>query len=128
HGWIALTSISCGLFILSFWASTLVANTIRAALTAVIGLVPLYFCAMAGTWCAKQTGGLGVGGSFEISEFAGVFGFVGIVGSIALIQSLSQFRRIRLRASTVFTHSLILGAGVVLGSFLWTSALLAAAK
>jgi len=136
NGWIALASISGGLFVIGFWAATLVANTIRAALIAVAGLVPLFLCGMAGSWCAQQTCGfphglwvaLGVGGGPEVPGFFGVVGFVVIVASIALVQSLLQFRRIRIPTATVFTHSLVLGGGVVLGSFWWTAVLLSTGR
>jgi hypothetical protein len=136
NGWLALAGVSVGLFVLSFWAATLVTNTIRAALTAIVSLVPLFFCGMAGKWCAEQICGfahgfwiqLGMDGQPEVPGIIGVFGFVAISVAIALVESLLQFRRVRIPAFTVVTHSLVLGFGVVLGSFWWTAVMLSAAK
>jgi len=136
NGWLALAGVSVALYVLSFWAATLVTNTIRAALTAIVSLVPLFFCAVAGNWFAQQICGfahgfwieLGLDGRPEVTGFIGISGFVVVSAAIALVESLLQFRRVRIPASTVFTHSLSLGFGVVLGSFWWTTVMLSAGK
>jgi hypothetical protein len=132
--WPAVAAVSGALFFLSFWMSSFVASVVRATLFAVVGLVPLFFLAILGSWCAQQTCGfqrtlwllVGVDGQLRIPGLVGVIGFAVIVGSICLTQSLRQFRRVRIPASTVVTNSLVLGAGVALGSFWWTAVVLSA--
>ncbi|MGH7970612.1 MAG: hypothetical protein ACREIC_17945, partial [Limisphaerales bacterium] len=106
--WVPLSTISGGLFVLGFWAATWVPNTIRAALTAAVGWVPLLCCGMLGIWCAKQVCAFpqpewafpGARGAPQAPEVLGACGFAGVVISVALLQSLAQFRRVRIPAST----------------------------
>lgn len=134
HGWLALAGISGGLFILSFWAATLVPKTIWAPLTAVSALIPLFFCGIFGSWCARETCGFppiafgSDGKSVVVPDVSGVLGFIVIFAGIALLQSLAQFRRIRIPSSTVVIHTLLLGLGVIAGSFWWTAVLIAAGR
>jgi len=138
--WMQLSLLSGPLFVLSFWASTLVANTVRAALLATIAFVALCSCAMLGTSCAERYGGLiGHWGSARALVLAlrggvpypdllvfGVISGLGLFAGFALFQSYSQFQRVDLQNQTLIRRSLAL-ALVAFGLFFCLSDLLISA-
>jgi len=119
-------------FVLSFWAATLLGNTMRAVLTAVLGVGALMLCTLLSGWLADKTGGLESGllcsitawrqlplGSFNGSE-AVLWGFVagGLILSLAaLAQSLVQFRRAQVQSAVVAKCATLLLAIAFLAAF-----------
>ena len=120
-----VASISSALFILSFWAATLLTGTVRAALSAVAALIAFSLCIALGNACAEHlellrdvfspiTFGLIV----PLSQAIGVLNpgaLVIIVGfavavATALFQSFRQFRRVQLPAAVLVKRPLALAA------------------
>jgi hypothetical protein len=114
-----------GIFVLSFWSASLVANTVRAVLTLVLTCIALGTAASFAFWSAEKFGGLQTGfltsliARFQWSPYSldGVFPWGGILlcliaGAtlIALVQSFSQFRRAQSQSATLFRHGAILAA------------------
>jgi hypothetical protein len=108
EAWIAISTISGSLFVLSFWAATLLTSTVRAALSAVVALVAFSLCGALGGWCAEhlelwRTAFFPVVDWLIIplshasrvlkpSETAFLLGLV-LAGATALLQSFHHFRR-----------------------------------
>ena len=121
-GWQILLLFSAVVFVLSFWAGTLLANTVRAALFTVSSMVALSFCITLGVWCdSKLFGGLGAPlltsitahlqlspDFFDSSPFHVLsMLFLGATALTALIQSYAQFRRSEHQNIIVIKYSLI---------------------
>ena len=132
---VLLLLVSELMFVMSFWAATLLANTVRAALTGVISLAGLGGCAALGAWCALQLGGLEkpllllVTAHFQLPPdffwqlFLLPFLFLCLVTSIsltALAQSLVQFRRAQAQTGALLKYLAILAATAFVLSF-WCS-------
>src|SRR5262249_39699460 len=104
------------LFMLSFWAATLLSNTVRAALSAVLALIGFLLCAVAGGWCATHLELLRMGVSLlmnwlvvPLGEAIGVLNpavttlYLGVTFAtgVVLLQSYRQFRRAQLPAGAL---------------------------
>ena len=129
---IVIGFISGALFILSFWAGTLLNNTIRAAISAVVALLALFLCGVLGSWCAAHLE-LWRTALFPvidwlvvpISQSSGVVNprtttfFLGIVigVGIALLQSCRQFRRAQNSLGTGVRAALVLALVFVMQGF-----------
>jgi hypothetical protein len=109
--------ICAGGLVLSFWAASLSNNSTQAALIAVSGLVSMFACAGAATWCAQH-----LQGSWD--RFAGWLIFLKLLATVAnswepaayllmlsplvatmLIQSLLQFRRAETRPLVLLKYA-----------------------
>jgi hypothetical protein len=103
-------------FVLSFWAATLLGNTMRAVFTAVLAVGALVLCTLLSGWLAEQIGGLEKGLLCEItSRWQLPLGFfhgdevlpweaIGgglILSLVALAQSAVQFRRAQVQRAVV---------------------------
>ena len=128
----SIAFISGALFILSFWAATLLSNTVRAALSAVVALFGLFLCGAAGGWCAEHLELLRMAVSplftwlvVPLSSASGVLKpaattlYLGVtIGTgAALLQSYRQFRRVQLPAGTLIKAPLLLAVIFVLVGF-----------
>jgi len=130
-GWQMLLLVSALVFVMSFWAVTMLGNAIKAALATVISLVGLLFCGLFGAWCGGKLFGLeaplltGITAHFQLAPdfFTSAFNpfnvplFFAILILAALVQSRAQFRRIQPHSLTVVKYSLILGAITFLVAF-----------
>jgi hypothetical protein len=110
-------------FVMSFWSASLVANTIRAALTMILTSVALATVALFGTWSAEKLGGLQTAllpsliARYQWSPYA-LDGAIPIIPIglclivtamlIALTQSFWQFRRVQSQSATSFRYTAIL--------------------
>jgi len=131
-GWLALIVTSALMFPLSFWAVTLLGNTVRAALTAVLGLGVLGVFAALGLWCGDHSNGnetalLSVliswfhlrpdflsAASFEFF----VLGLTALpVLLLALAQSFRQFRRSQPQPAAFLKCSAVLALAAFVFSF-----------
>jgi hypothetical protein len=112
----------------SFWAATLVNTSARAVLTALLGLIGVFACVLAGNWCAGQI--QGANGDFagwllflRLSSSAfvtsPVLAFVVFAGPTLtiLLQSFLQFRRIQPRPFVLFKYTVIVSLIVFLTAF-----------
>jgi hypothetical protein len=105
-------------FVLSFWAATLLGNTMRAVLTAVLGVGALVLCTLLSAWLAEQIGGLETGLLCNLTAWrqlppdfymlnqgeAVLWGSIAgglILSFVALAQSLVQFRRPQVQRAVV---------------------------
>jgi ABC-type multidrug transport system permease subunit len=119
-------------FVLSFWAATLLGNTMRAVLTAGLGAGALALCTALSGWLADKTGGLERGLLCNITAWrqlpldffhggeAVLWGSIagGLVLSVAaLAQSLVQFRRPRVQSAVVVKCAALLLAIAFLAAF-----------
>ena len=124
-------------FVLSFWAATLLGNTVRAVSTALLGVGALWLCLVLSAWLANRMGGLqtdllrniiwwlqlepGVYRGEAIRE-AMIWGPVvaGLVLSlVALAQSLVLFRRAQVQRGAVVRSAGLLLAIAFLAAFWW---------
>ena len=124
--------------LVSFWASTLVSNVVRAALTTLLGLVVAGGCAALGIWAAatisRAFGGLETGlltwlvthwqlapatlGQKLTPVVPFVLGAVAGLWVIVLLrQSLAQFRQVSARRATVLKNAVLLGALICIYGF-----------
>ncbi|HTL57945.1 MAG TPA: hypothetical protein VL361_19810 [Candidatus Limnocylindrales bacterium] len=132
EGYETIGFLSGALFILSFWAATLLSNTVRAALSAVIALFGLFLCGMAGGWCAEHLELLRMAVSplytwlvIPLSSASGVLNpaattlylGLGLGTGVALLQSYRQFRRVQLPGTTLIKAPLLLAVIFVLVGF-----------
>lgn len=130
---VTMSSVLLVFFTLSFWAATLLGNTIRAVLGAVFGIAALFLCAKLAVWCAEQMGGLQTPLLAGLSErwrlrpefFAGMqvelWAFAACAALVvvtALVQSLTQFRRSQVQAAAAVRCAAILVLVAFLGA-LW---------
>jgi hypothetical protein len=109
-------------FVLSFWAATLLGNTVRAVLTALLGSAALVLCALLSAWLAETlTAGLNLRlGFFDGREEAVLWGFTagGLILSLAaLAQSLVQFRRAQVQSAVAVKCAALLLAIAILVAF-----------
>ena len=119
-------------FVLSFWAATLLGNTMRAVLTAVLGVGALAPCGLLSAWLADKLGGLETGLLCDITAWRqlplGFFhgrepmpwGFIagGVILSLAaLAQSLVQFRLAQVQNAVVVKCAALLLAIAFLAPF-----------
>jgi hypothetical protein len=130
QGKLALAAIWGLVFLLAYWASSMLANAVRAALVAVCGLIALGACTALGAWLGQLSNGWQTGPLSAImcrlqiapetlqEKANGAFGFVawaitiGII-LIALWQSLVEFRKSRQAPHRPFAYALLLGTLVV---------------
>jgi hypothetical protein len=130
--WLNVLAIGTALwlfFVLSFWAATLLGNTMRAVLTAVMGFGVLLLCVGVCDRLAEKTGGLQTGLLCDIaarwqSPFylfvrgEAAFMAVGFIVSVAaLAQSLVQFRRPHVQRAVVVKRAALLLAIAFLAAF-----------
>jgi hypothetical protein len=110
NDWLKLALFMTGVFILSFWAMTMFSNTVRAVIASV-AIVTLLCCSVAlAFWLIESW----------LPEFLAVEHSKGYITSpitlltmtliLALVQSLSQFRRIETPRSTIAKYSCTLAA------------------
>ena len=140
----------CGLpFLMSFWAVTLLANTLRAALASVISVVALCLCSALAVWCALLIGPMETAllllpttyfqlpldfwSTFRV-ESQGIPFVIEVIIITTLAQGLIQFRRANTSRRIILKYSATLGAVVFLMTFwvadfansasaVWTSSL-----
>jgi hypothetical protein len=123
---IVILAMSGLIFLLSFWAATLSTNTVRAAMTAIFGLVTLGLCVAAGTWGASRIGGLQtvlltklvVWLQLPLDYFFGLLSETagwwllaltgGVFLSVVLAQSLAQFRCAQSQKFILLKYSIFL--------------------
>ncbi|MGO8676396.1 MAG: hypothetical protein ACLQVX_11075 [Limisphaerales bacterium] len=132
QGLLVYGTVSWLFFVLSFWAATLLGNTMRAVFTAVLGVGALVLCTLLSGWLAEQIGGLEKGILCEItSRWQLPLGFFhghdvspweliagGLVMSlVALAQSAVQFRRAQVQSAVVVKCAALLLAIVFLATF-----------
>lgn len=98
------------LFVTSFWAATLLRNTIQAVLAAVLGLVAAFFCILAAQQLATADGG---GPVREISPWVGMV----VVSILLLMQSRRRFRTTQPSTRAFVLSAVILLATVFVVSF-----------
>ena len=118
-------------FVLSFWASTLLGNTVRAVLAALLGAGALVLCVPLSVWLAET---ITAGWHLPLAFFhrgeqsvPGVFIVGGLILSLAaLAQSRVQFRRAQIQSATVVKCAALLLAIAILVAF-WCAALLVSA-
>jgi hypothetical protein len=136
EAWTAIATVSSGLFVLSFWAATLLTSTVRAALSAVVALVALTYCGVIGGWCAEHlelfrmpfatcasaivvplSHALGVTNPRSTALVLAL----AVVVAEALLQSFRQFRRVQLPTATlVKAHLALAGLVILAGCFVWS--------
>jgi hypothetical protein len=136
RGMEALSCISALTFLLGYWAISLTASTVRAALVAIFALVGLCVCVALGVWCGSQSSGLQTPLLISLmcqlqlppdilqAHATGAAQFLGYVavGGIILLslrQSLIQFRRSEQQGHRLFNYSITL-AGLVTGLSFWS--------
>jgi hypothetical protein len=127
----SLACVGLACLVASFWASTMVANTVRAALSALILLVVAGGCTALGAWGAHVNGGVEAGLLNEImirwhlpphdlaqsaATPVSLCAF-GIVLLVALRQSRQQFVRVRAGAFAMRLNGVVLAAVVLVASF-----------
>ena len=123
--------IVCGLaFLLAYWAMSMVANAVRAALVAVCGLIALIACMALGAWFGQHSNGWQTGPLSAImcrlqitpnalqekANHAASFVYWGMAIGIILLslwQSLREFQKTRQIPYRPFECGLLLGALVV---------------
>jgi hypothetical protein len=110
---VALACVSGVIFLLGFWAISLTANTVRAALLAICGVFALPALAVLGVHLGTLLGGVPFGPRNDIIPFALETTTAAAV-LLVLLQSLAQFQRPEARGSRVVFCSFVV-AGVVLG-------------
>jgi hypothetical protein len=130
EAWLVPLAIAGAPFLLSFWAATALANTVRAALMGIAGLSVLFGCVVLGAWCASKTEGLEglllipliaqfqfgrdfVQNSLTVMCYSCVV--LGVV--IVLVQSLAQFKRTQVRFRTTIWYAAAVLAFTVLAAF-----------
>jgi hypothetical protein len=133
----AIAMVSGSLFILGFWASTLLTNAVRAALSAVAVLIVLPFCLFVGGWLAEHFESLRIAffpavswiiiplsnasHTLKPSHTAILMGSA-IAVALILFQSFQQFRRIQIPTATLVKVPLSLACVcLVLGSLVITA-------
>jgi hypothetical protein len=118
-----LALFGIGVLVAGFWAATSLGNTIRAALIAVAGLPSLGACAFLGVWLALHCGGLQTdfwiniaiqsqwlpSRMWNLKPEIGSVVISTVVGLVALLQSLRQFRRAQSTTQTLWKHGALLG-------------------
>jgi hypothetical protein len=128
----AIGMVSGSLFILGFWAATLLTNTVRAALSAVAVLVVLPFCLLLGGWLAEHFDLvkmalfpavswiiIPLSNASQVLKPSNTAVLLGSVLLLALVlfQSFKQFRRIQIPTATLVKAPLaLIGVCLVLGS------------
>jgi len=134
HGWddlVAATSILFVPFLLSFWAGTMLSNTVRAVLAGVAGAVMLFFIGTVGGMFALQMGGIEtILFKWLIAELQTsppmVWSNVTVLGTLlfsaaglwlVLRQSLAQFRREQVQARKVIASCAVLAVFTFFGIF-----------
>jgi hypothetical protein len=132
NGWSLVLLFSGLTFVMGFWAVTLLANTLRAALASIISLVALFFLAMLTIWYAGMLGPCETGFLLVLAvslhvppEFVRAIGaedyrislVIAVVVIVALAQSLAQFHRAQTPGRIIWKYSAILAAVVVLLTF-----------
>jgi hypothetical protein len=121
--------------VLSFWSASIVANTVRAALTMVLTAAALATVVFFGVWSAHNLGGLQTGlltsltaqyqwSPYSLGEVIPtgriLFCLLGVAILLALIQSFSQFRRAQSEGTTFLRYGVIL-ALVAFAIAFWTN-------
>ncbi len=119
-------------FVLSFWAATLLGNTMRAVLTAVLGSGALVLCVLLSGWLAETIIAWWQlsPGFFHGHEEVVLWGFIpgGLILSLAaLAQSLVQFHRAQVQSAVVVKCAALLLAIAILLAF-WCADLLVSAS
>ncbi len=123
------------IFALSFWAATMLGNTMRAAVAAILGSGVLVLCFVLAHWCADQYGGLELETGLFCTLTAwrhlpmGFFHGVDLwlwwslatpavlVSLVALGQSLAQFRRAQFGSAVVAKCAALLLALQLVAAF-----------
>jgi len=117
-------------FLLAYWAISMVANAVRAALVAVGGLVAFGACVALGAWFGQLTNGWQTGRLSAImchlqitpyalqekaSHMAGIicWGMTLVIILLCLWQSLAEFQKTRQTPYRPFARALLLGTLVV---------------
>jgi hypothetical protein len=137
-----LLVVSGLMFVMSFWAATLLANTVRAAVMAVVSLAILAGCASLGAWFGQGSGGLEssllvlllahlqLPPDFFITSSLDRWFFLVVITSVlltALFQSLAQYRRAQPQTRAVVRCCAALAALALLIS-LWCADLAVSAS
>ncbi|MBE0544043.1 MAG: hypothetical protein IH623_22095 [Verrucomicrobia bacterium] len=128
--------IPCAIvFVLSFWSGSIVANTVRAALTMVLTAAALATVVFFGVWSAEKLGGLQTGlltsliarnqwSPYSLGEVIPIgrilFCLLGVAMLLALVQSFRQFRRAQSEGTAFLRYGAIL-ALVAFAIAFWTS-------
>jgi hypothetical protein len=131
-GWSLVLLVSGLMFVMSFWAVALLANTLRAALTSAISLAALFLCAGLAIGSALLVGPLETPllllpvarfqlpldffSKIQMAKY-GMLASIAIVAIVSLIQSLAQFRRAQAPRRIILKYAAILAAAVFLIAF-----------
>jgi hypothetical protein len=115
-GMLALAYISAFMWLLGFWAASLTASTVRAALVAVAGVIGFPSLAALGAYCGSllvtETGPHGS----ELTEWV-MKSTAAVAVVVMLAQSLNKFRKSEERRSNLFFYSFFLGSLIVFVAF-----------
>ena len=128
---VSFSSFFCTAFLLSFWAATLLRNTIHAVLATVVSTVVMACCLPAAAWLGEHAGGLQstlLGWCFALFHLGPepfhhsrllLWAPIAVVGaavaSVALVQSFRRFRCSQASRLVLVTYPLILLAVAFLG-------------
>lgn len=136
RGMLALTILSGAAFLIAFWGIAHLANTVRAAIVTVGGIVALGLCFAFGMVLAEQTRGVVIGTlltsimtefhlspevlQLQAARARPLFASAMAAGIILLLlyQGFRQFSRAQQRPRTLVANSLVLAALVASASFL----------
>jgi hypothetical protein len=120
EGFLLLSCISGVMFVLGYWAIGLVANTLRAALVGVVGIIILPALTILGVYLGGQALGTAGAGPRD-GEMALVLQTTGICTVIVMVgQSLVRARAAEETRGKLFLYSFVLGAIVLAFSFVTT--------
>jgi hypothetical protein len=114
NGILAVACIAAFIFLLGYWAITLVATTLRAALIAIAGLIALPVLAVQGVYWASLVLGSRPGGA----DPRGYIWIIAVCPAIVMLgQSLVRFCTSEQNREKLFFYSFILCAVVLFASF-----------
>jgi hypothetical protein len=114
----ALACISGLMFLLSYWAITLAANTLRAALVAIVGSIGLPAIAVLGIYCGTLAVSTGAWVGPRDHEIGLIWRDTAVSGAVLMLaQSLARFRANEEGRDKLFFYSFTLGALVLFTAF-----------
>jgi hypothetical protein len=114
NGILAVGCIAAFIFLLGYWAITLAATTLRAALIAIAGLIALPALAVQGIYWGSLVLGSGHGGDDPRGH---VWATAGCAAIVMLGQSLLRFCGTEQKREKLFFYFFILGAVVLFAAF-----------